>query len=235
MKRFWKSATVSETANGFAVTLDGRSIKTPMRNALIVPTHALAQAIAAEWDAQGEQVDPAAMPLTRLTQGACDEVAADRDRIIGRIAAWGESDMLCYRADAAQAELAAEQAAQWDPLLDWARTRYDVSFAVVDGIMHEAQPAATIVRLREAVAAKDDFTLAAMLELVGLAGSLVIVLAQVEGAFDADDLWQRANLEELWQERQWGVDEEASSSRQMRYMNWSNAVDLLSYTPPRTV
>lgn len=223
MKRFWKAAAVAEGADGFAVELDGRPVKTPKGNPLTLPARALAEAMAGEWDAQGEDVDPATMPLTKLAQGAIDEVSGNRDHYIGRIAAYADGDMLCYRADDMQAELAAEQAREWDPLLDWARARYDVSFEPISGIMHRAQPPATLARLQEAVAAQDDFTLAGMLDLVGLGGSLVLVLALVEGQYEAQALWDLSLLEEYWQERQWGSDEEAMTRREQRYGEWSNA------------
>ncbi len=228
MKRFYKQAACVSTDNGFTIELDGRPIKTPARNPLNLPTSQLAEAIAAEWDAQGEDIDPATMPLTALAQGALDQVAHERDRIIGRIAAFSDSDMLYYRGDESQQALADHQAKKWDPLLDWARTRYDVSFTLTHGIMHQSQPDQTIARLSEAVEAQDDFTIAAMLSLVGLAGSLVAILALIEGAYDADTLWPLMNLEELWQEEQWGRDDLAVATREIKQAEFDAAVQFLA-------
>lgn len=227
MKRFYKRAACSATDNGFAIHLDGRPIKTPARNPLNLPTRQLAEAIAAEWTAQGEEIDPATMPLTALAQGALDQVAQERDRIVGRIAAFSDSDMLYYRGDDSQQALADHQAEQWDPLLDWARQRYDVSFILTRGIMHQSQSEQTIARLSEVVETQDDFTLAAMLSLVGLAGSLVAVLALVEGAYDADTLWPLMNLEELWQEQQWGIDDLAFETRAIKQAEFLAAMQFL--------
>ncbi len=228
MKRFWKVANIVEREDGFAVELDGRPIRTPDRNRLIVPTAALAQAIAAEWDVQGEKVDLKAMPLTRLAQGAIDQVAANRDYVIDRIATYARSDTLYYRADDRQPELAAEQARQWDSLLDWARGRYDIGFETVAGVVHRDQPEATVERLREVVVAQDDFALAAMLQLAGLVDSLILVLALVEGERDAETLWLLGHLEELWQEQQWGEDAEALARREVRLAEWRTGVQFLT-------
>lgn len=228
MKRFYKQAACVSTDNGFAIELDSRPIKTPARNPLNLPTLRLAEAIAAEWVAQGDDIDPATMPLTALAQGALDQVASERERIIGRIAAFSDSDMLYYRGDESQQALADHQAEQWDPLLDWARTRYDVSFTLIHGIMHQSQSEQTIARLSETVEAQDDFTIAAMLSLVGLAGSLVAILALIEGAYDAETLWPLMNLEELWQEEQWGRDDLAVATREIKQAEFEAAVQFLT-------
>lgn len=227
MKRFYKQAACVTTDKGFAIELDGRPIKTPARNLMDMPTIALAEAIVEEWAAQGEDIDPVTMPLTALAQGALDQVAHERDRIVGRIAAFSESDMLYYRGDESQQALVDHQAAQWGPLLDWARQRYDVSFVLTYGIMHKSQSDETISRLGEAVKAQDDFTIAAMLSLVGLAGSLVAVLALVEGSYDVDKLWPLMNLEELWQEEQWGRDDLAAATRAIKQAEFNAAVQFL--------
>lgn len=221
MKRFWQTATAARSGpSGYAVMLDGRQIKTPQKHLLHVPTRALADAIAAEWDAQGEECDLSAMPLTALAQGVLDVVAHDRARIAARISVYGDSDMLCYRADEQQEALAQEQAQQWDPLLSWASARFDIGFIPVAGIIHQPQPAMTQRRLREVVAAYDDYVLAGMLSLVGLSGSLVLALALVEGHGDAQQLWRLACLEEDWQAEQWGRDAEAQARRDARTRDW---------------
>ncbi|QJB70434.1 ATP12 family chaperone protein [Parasphingorhabdus halotolerans] len=227
MKRFYNKVQIASEVKGFAIQLDGRPVKTPARNLLILPTKALAGAIAAEWEAQGEDIDPATMPLTALAQGALDQVVRERERIVSRIAGFADSDMLYFRAEETQQALADHQAEKWDPLLEWARARFDVSFHLVRGIMHESQPDETIIRLGQAVEAQDDFTIAAMLSLVGLSGSLVATLALVETAYDAQTLWSLANLEELWQEEQWGRDDLAVATREIKRAEFEAAVRFL--------
>ncbi|MEH6714479.1 ATP12 family chaperone protein [Parasphingorhabdus flavimaris] len=227
MKRFYKEASVSPVGDAFAILLDDRPVKTPQRNPLALPTARLADAIAAEWAAQGEDINPATMPLTGLAQGALDQVANERGRIVDRIAAFADSDMLYYRADAGQQALVDHQADRWDPLLDWARERYDVDFKLIYGIRYEAQPEQTIERLAEAVEAQDGFAVAAMLSLVGLSGSLIATLALVEKAYDATKLWPLVNLEELWQEQQWGRDDVAVAMRNLKQAEFEAATRFL--------
>lgn len=227
MKRFYKAVTSAAENDRFAIQLDGRPVKTPARNPLRLPTSALADAIVAEWEAQGEDIDPVTMPLTALAQGALDQVANERERILGRITAFADSDMLYYRADENQQALADHQVEQWDPLLDWARQRYDVSFTLNYGIRHQSQPDETVKRLSDAVHAQDDFALAAMLSMVGLSGSLIAVLALLEGTYDADTLWPLVNLEELWQEKQWGRDDLAVAMREVKQAEFNAAIRFL--------
>ncbi len=227
MKRFYKNVVLNGDGDGFTVHLDGRPIKTPARNGLIVPTRQLAQKIADEWEAQGEEVDPTAMPMTALAQGALDQVVRERQRIVGRIAAFADSDMLYFRGDSSQVDLVAHQAERWDPLLDWARSRFDVSFNLVHGIMHESQSDETLKRLSAAVEGHDNFALAAMLSISGLTGSLIATLALSEKAFDPAPIWQLSNLEELWQEQQWGSDELAQKKRDAREAEYQSAVAFL--------
>ncbi len=227
MKRFYKDVSVSPVGDAFSISLDGRPMKTPQRNPLAVPVPALADAIAAEWAAQGEDIIPASMPLTGLAQGALDQVDNERERIVGRIAAFADSDMLYYRADTGQQALIDHQAEHWDSLLDWARQNYDVDFNLIYGIRYEAQPEATITRLASVVEAQDDFTVAAMLSLVGLAGSLIATLALVEKAHDTETLWPLVNLEELWQEQQWGQDDVAVGMRNLKQAEFEAAARFL--------
>lgn len=215
MKRFYKSVTVADTPEGFEIRLDDRPVKTPARLALRLPTRALADAVAAEWEAQGETIDPRAMPLTGLANAAIDRVAPDPGRFARDIAAYAETDLLCYRADEPPG-LVARQTAEWDPLLDWARRRYDVHFEIVTGIMHRPQPAATVTRLSEAAAARDAFALAALSPLTTIGGSLVAALAVAEGAVGAEDAFAATHLEELWQAEQWGEDALAREARDAR-------------------
>lgn len=227
MKRFFKNVSVVDDENGFSIHLDGRPVKTPARNGLMLPTRQLAQQIAAEWDDQGEEINPAVMPMNALAQGALDQVVNERQRIVDRISVFADSDMLYFRGDQNQPDLVAHQAKHWDPLLDWSRSRFDVSFKLVHGIMHESQSEDTIARLSAAVDSQNNFTLAAMLSLCGLTGSLIATLALVEKAFDSALIWRLSNLEELWQERQWGSDEMSRQKRDAREAEYRAAVKFL--------
>lgn len=206
MKRFYKAATVRSGE----VLLDERPVRTPARRPLAVPTAALAEAVAAEWNAQGEKVEPRSMPLTGLANAAIDQVAPDQDAFAAGLAAYGEADLLCYRADS-PASLVARQARLWDPILAWARRRFDIDFETVFGIVHRPQPAATVARLRHAVIARNAWELAALSPLVTLSGSLAIALGLAEEAIDLDAAWAAATLDEAWQAEQWGEDAEAAA------------------------
>jgi chaperone required for assembly of F1-ATPase len=190
-------------------------VKTPARQPLAVPSERLAQAIAEEWEAQGEKIDARSMPLTGLANAALDRVAADKEAFARGLAVYGESDLLCYRADA-PAGLVARQSELWDPLLAWARRRFDVNFEIVSGIMHRPQPQNTIQQLAQAVAARDAFELAALSPLVTIGGSLVLALALAEGEIDLETAWSAATLDEQWQLEQWGADAEAEKALQSR-------------------
>jgi chaperone required for assembly of F1-ATPase len=205
MKRFYKEAAAAPGLGGVAILLDGRPVKTPARNPLSVPTEELAEAIAEEWNRQGDEIDPRAMPLTGLANAAIDRVAPDPAAFAAILAAYGETDLLCYRADGPRA-LVDRQAEQWDPLLAWARQRFDVDFELVEGVMHRPQPASTVERLGHAAAARDPFRLAALSPLVTVSGSLIVALALAEGAIGLYTAWAAAQLDEAWQAEQWGAD-----------------------------
>ncbi|WP_336969935.1 ATP12 family chaperone protein [Sphingobium aromaticiconvertens] len=222
MKRFYKGVTAVAGAEGWHIALDGRPVRTPARALLLLPTAALAQAVADEWDAQGEQVLPQTMNFTGLANAAIDQVAPNHASFAAGIAAYGQSDHLCYRAEA-PATLVARQAEAWEPLLDWARTRYDIAFRVTQGIIHVAQPPETLTRLSAVVAAFDPFTLAGLATLVALSGSLVCGLALVDGDHDLDVIWQAAEIDEAWQVEQWGEDAEAAARSARRALDFSMA------------
>ncbi|TVV70131.1 ATP12 family chaperone protein [Sphingomonas solaris] len=215
MKRFYTDVTLADDVGGHAVRLDGRPVRTPARALLAIPSRPLAEAIAGEWRAQGEKVDPASMPLTGLANAAIDRVAPDTVAFSAPLAAYGETDLLCYRADG-PAELVARQAEVWDPILDWARHRYDIAFTLVAGIMHRPQPAATIARLAEALATRDAWALAPLSPLITISGSLVIPLAVIEGAITPEAGFDAAHLDEIWQAEQWGEDSLATEARVAR-------------------
>lgn len=208
MKRFWSDVTV--TPDGIA--LDARPVRTPGRQPLVVPSTALADAIADEWRAVGETVDPRAMPLTGLANASIDRVSAHPQDFIDSTARYGESDMLCYRADT-PSELVARQSAAWDPVVDWARARYDIHVAVTTGIVHLPQPPETLERLHDAVAARTSFELAALSKLGSLTGSLLLTLAWAEAAIGTEGYWQAAELDENWQAEKWGSDAIAQAAQ----------------------
>ena len=223
MKRFWTDVAIDADR---VVTLDGKPVRTPGRRPLALPTDALAQAVAEEWRSVGETIDPRTMPLTGLANAATDPIANDPAQFAARLAAYGESDLLCYRADGPP-PLVERQAARWDPLLDWARARYDVTFAVTAGVMHVAQAPATIARLHEAVAAHDDFHLAGLSPVVTLTGSLVIGLALVEGEIDGDAAWAAAGIDEDWSIEMWGEDWQATQLRELKRKEFGVGVEFL--------
>lgn len=212
MKRFWKTVTLTPQAEGFGLALDGRPVKTPARAPLILPTRALAEAVAAEWAGVEDKLDPANMPLTGLANAAQDLIAPDPDTHIARIAAYGGSDLTCYRAENPD-PLIKRQAEHWDPVLAWAARRLDCHLQVTSGLMPVPQPPETLARLHTALAARTPHALAAHAQLVPLSGSLLIALALDEGELDAEQAWAAADLDDQFQAEHWGEDEEALAMR----------------------
>ncbi len=223
MKRFWKEVTITAERG---IALDGRPVRTPGRLALILPNDALAGAVAEEWRAVDGEIDPRAMPITGLANTAIERIAPDPAAFAAGLAAWGESDLLCYRAESPE-PLVERQAAAWDPLLDWARARYDVHFVVTAGIMHQPQPSPTLTRLAEAVAARSAFELAPLAPIVTITGTLVGALALLEGATDAATLWAAAHIDEDWQAELWGRDPLALAAYEERQRDFNAAVRFL--------
>ncbi len=224
MKRFWKHAAINAER---VVTLDGRPVRTPGRVPLTLPTDALAEAIADEWRAVEGTIDPRGMPLTGLANAAIDRIAPDPATFAAGLAAYGESDLLYYRAESPD-PLIARQIAAWDPWLDWARTRYDVHFETTAGIIHRAQPSATLARLAEAVGALDPFHLAGLSPVVTITGSLLLALALAERAGDPDTLWTAANVDEDWQAELWGQDALAGQALANKRREYDAAVTFLT-------
>ena len=227
MKRFYEKAAASPEPGGVAILLDGRPVKTPARNNLRLPTEELAEAIAEEWNAQGEEIDPRAMPLTGLANAAIDRVAPDPAAFARGLALYGESDLLCYRAEGPQA-LAERQAAHWDPILEWGRRRFGIEFETVCGVIHRAQPTETVEMLRHVVAARDPFRLAGLAPLVTIGGSLIVALALAEGILGLDDAWDAATLDEAWQAEQWGEDALATQALKARRREFDAAYRFLT-------
>ncbi|MFO7854534.1 MAG: ATP12 family protein [Paracoccaceae bacterium] len=214
-RRFWREAAVASRDGAWAVELDGRPIRTPAGAPFLAPTRAVAEAAAEEWDAQGDRPDPRSMPLTRAVNTAIDRIAPQHAGVAEAIAAYGGSDLLCYRAPHPDA-LVARQAEAWDPVLDWAEARWSVALVRVEGVMHAAQPAATLAALRAEVARRDAFALAALHDLTALSGSLLLGLAVVEDALPAEDAWARSRIDETFQVEQWGEDAEAAAAAEAK-------------------
>ena len=225
MKRFYTAATVTRDGP-FGVALDGRPLRTPARVPLAVPTRSLAEAIAGEWQAQGEKIDPRSLPLSGFANAAIDRVAADHAGFAKRLATYAESELIAYRADG-PASLLAAQATAWDPWVEWLARRYDVGLTITTGIMHVAQPPATLTRLHTAFAAFTPFQLAPLDPIVTITGSAVLALAVAEGELEAQAAYDIAHVDALWQEQQWGRDPLAEKAEAERRADLDAAIRCL--------
>lgn len=224
MKRFYKNADVAARDALWQVTLDGRGVKTQAGHPQLVPAAGLARRLAAEWECQGEEIDPAGFVLRDMADHAIDVIAPAPAETISTLLRYAETDTLCYRAEPEE-PLAARQDEVWEPLLKAAEARYDVHFERIGGVIHRPQPAATLGRLEAVLAAKDPFALAALTTLTTLAASLVVGLAALEQDADAQALWDAANLEEDWQAELWGKDGEAEARRARRLAAFASAME----------
>ena len=224
-KRFYASAGVGETDGGFTVTLDGKPIKTPSGRTVIVPARALAEMIAAEWDAQGENIEPLTMPLTRLAnsvvQGVIDQAEAVRDDVAKYVA----SDLLFYRAGHPEG-LVAREASHWDPILFWAAETLGAHFILAEGVMHVRQPEPAIAAARAGLPA-DPWAIAAMHMITTLTGSALLALALFHGVIDPDQAWAAAHVDEDWNAEKWGVDEEVAARRAAKLVDFRAAAGVL--------
>jgi chaperone required for assembly of F1-ATPase len=223
MKRFWKEVSVEQAEGGWRVALDGRALKTQGGGPQIVPTRALANLLAAEWSAQGEEVDPAAFPSRDMADYAIDMVARDPSATVAKIRRYAETDTLCYRADPDE-PLHKRQWEVWEPIVTAFEAREGVRVERVSGIVHKPQPAATLAALEARLAALDPFTLAAVELLTSLSASLTIGLSALEPDPDAESLWRAAELVENWQTELWGSDWEAEQRRERRKADFLRAV-----------
>ncbi|MGH1368083.1 MAG: ATP12 family chaperone protein [Maritimibacter sp.] len=214
-KRFWTETSVIPEGDGFSVVLDGRSVRTPAKSPFVVPTQALAEACAAEWDAQDGEVRPDTMPMTRTANSAIDKVRLQRAEVADMLAAYGDSDLLCYRADT-PAELVKRQAASWDPMLAWAAQTLGAKLEPRTGVIHAAQSLESQQALSARVHQLDAFQLAGFHDLVAISGSLVLGFATYLKAFAPEDVWHMSRVDEMWQEEQWGEDEEAQALAQVK-------------------
>lgn len=221
-KRFWSDVTIEHQAAGFTIKLDGRAVKTPAKAALVVPTRALAEAIAAEWRQVDEKIDPSKMPFTRSANAAIDKVSHQFDEVVELLAAYGGSDLLCYRAESPM-ELVERQARLWNPLLDWAARTHSARLEVAEGVMPVHQDTTALQALRAPIEQANPFELTALHDLIALSGSLVIALAVIGGRLSHQEAWAVSRLDENWQEEQWGVDEEASQAAEIKQQAFAHA------------
>lgn len=222
VKRFYTSVEVRQAEGGWRVLLDGRGIKTAAGAPQIVPTRALAEALAQEWTAQGETLDPATFPLRDLADYAIDVVAGAAEDTVEGLLPYAETDTLCYRADPDE-PLHRRQLEMWEPILRQAEARFGVHFARVSGIVHKPQPAQTLQRLKGELTTQPPFALAALRMLASLAASLSVALLAIEPDADVRRLWDAASLEEEWQAELWGREEEAEERRQRRWASFALA------------
>ena len=227
-RKFWKEVAVQPREAGWTVELDGRLLRTPAKRELVVPTQSLAEAMAEDWRAQDERIDPETMPVTRSSNAALDKVAPQRAEVVAHIAEYGDTDLLCYRATTPEG-LVARQDNAWNPMLDWCQGRFDARLTAVAGVIHAPQPGPALGRLRAAVEAYDVFALTGLHDLVALSGSLVLGLAAAEGARPPEELWALSRLDEDWQAEQWGHDDEAAAMAEKKrgaFLHAKRFVDL---------
>lgn len=215
-KRFYNNASVKGGEGGWTVHLDGKPVHTPSRAALLLPSSSLAEAVAAEWNAQGEKIDPATMPLTRLANTAIDRVKTREGAVADDIASYAASDLLCYRADTPEG-LVTMQKQHWDPALAAMEEETGAKFLVVTGVVHQDQPEKALAAVRKAFAAYDAFALAALHTATTLTGSAILALLHARGRMRAEDTWSAAHVDEDWQISQWGEDAEAAARRKERW------------------
>lgn len=226
MKRFWRNVTVEPQAGGFAIRLDDRPVRTPAKAPCLLPARALADAVASEWAAQGNEVHPDAMPLTRAANSAIDRVAPEFDTVAATVAAYGGTDLICYRAPHPEG-LAARQSQAWDPLAAWAAEALGARLMLAEGVMHVPQPPRSLARLAAVVRAHDPWELTALHDLVSISGSLVIGLAVSRGRLGAGAAWAASRIDEDWNIAEWGEDAEAAGVAARRRADFLNAARLL--------
>jgi chaperone required for assembly of F1-ATPase len=228
-RRFYKSVMVAgrESPPTFRILLDGKPARTPAKAELAVPTHALGEAIAAEWSAQGDHIDAATMPQTRLANTAIDGVTSQLAQVRADITAFAASDLVCYRADGPE-PLVEQQCQRWDPVLAWARDALGARFAVATGLMPVGQPEDAIAAVAVALENLDHFHLTALHVMTTLTGSALLALAHARGALAAEAAWAAAHVDEDWQISRWGEDAEAAARRAHRWAEMQAASRLLA-------
>ena len=226
-KRFYKQAGIAGDEPPFAVALDGRPVKTPAKRPLALPGREMAAAVVAEWERQGDEIDPSTMPLTRLANTALDRVSGNEARVVAEITDHAGSDLVCYRAGE-PGGLVEREAHHWDPVLTWAGRHLAHPFIAVTGLMHQPQPEPTLQAVGEHLSARDAFQLTALHNLSSLTGSALLALALEAEFLDADAAWAAAHVDEDWQIEQWGADEVAQARRAARRAEFDATIEFLS-------
>ncbi|MDQ0421067.1 chaperone required for assembly of F1-ATPase [Peteryoungia aggregata LMG 23059] len=227
-KRFYENVGMEEREDGFSITLDGKPVKTPAKKLLTLPTREAAELVVAEWAGQGEFIDPATMPITKLANTAIDAVSNSLADVFDEIVRFAGTDLLCYRADGPK-ELTDRQATRWDPVLAWAATAHAARFILVEGVMHQEQPGEAVSAFARALERyRDPFRISCLNVVTTLTGSAVLALAFAEGAFELDEIWSFAHLDEDWTLEHWGTDTEAEARREARYAECASAASLFA-------
>lgn len=226
-KRFWKATSVADAEGGWQVFLDGRPVRTPLKAPMILPTRAMAEAVAIEWDAQEGAIDPLSMPVTRSANAAIDKVSVQHAEVAAMLSAYAETDLLCHRAEAPK-ELAEQQNKGWNPVLDWAEQTFGAPLVVVTGILPADQPAESLGIYSRIVAGYRPFSLTALHDLISLSGSLVLGLHVANEQMDPDDAWNLSRIDEDWQISQWGEDDEATEMAEIKRAAFRHAAHFLS-------
>jgi chaperone required for assembly of F1-ATPase len=224
-KRFYAHAGVTETTGGFAITLDDKPIRTPSGRQMVAPTRQIADAIAAEWEAQIEAIDPLSMPFTRFANSVVDAVVDRVDAVIEDAAKYFQSDLLFYRAGHPEA-LVAREAELWDPVLFWAADALGAHFILAEGIVHVRQPDSAVAAARAALPG-DPWSIAALHVVTTLTGSALLALALLRGVLDPDQVWATAHVDEDWNMEKWGVDDEVAARRAVRLVDFRAAANIL--------
>jgi len=227
-KRFYQQVAIKDEGGGRAsLLLDDKPVRTPGKAPLVLPTHALAEAVAEEWRAQGERIDPRTMPLTKLANSAIDGVLGREQAVIEDIMAHAGSDLLCYRARGPQGLVKAQEK-HWDPVLAWAREALGAPLFLAEGVVHVAQPGSSLDRLKERLGGRDGFSLAALHVMTSLTGSALLALAVALGRMTPEQAWEAAHVDEDWQISQWGEDAEARARRENRRRDFTAAAKALA-------
>ncbi|MGB9115139.1 ATP12 family chaperone protein [Bradyrhizobium sp.] len=229
-KRFYAGAGIGEADGGFSITLDGKPIKTPSGHQVIVPTRSIADAIAAEWNAQADAIDPLTMPLTRLANSVIEGVVDKVEAVADDVAKYLGSDLLFYRAGHPEA-LVAREAAHWDPILFWAADTLGAHFILAEGVVHVRQPDSAVAAARAALPS-DPWSIAALHVVTTVTGSALLALALWHGVIDQDQAWAAAHVDEDWNSEKWGVDEEVAARRAARLVDFRAAASILKALNP---
>lgn len=226
VKRFFENVEVAATDNGYSITLDGRPVRTPEGSAVVSPTSELAVIVADEWSGQGDEINPLTMPVMRLVCTAIDKVTPVREQVIDQISRYGENDLLCYRSEGPD-DVVAHQAKNWQPVLDWLKSRYNIPMNVTQGIVHVPQPAGTLEKLKKIVGGYPDFQLTGLAEMTQLTGSLTLALSFLDNHLSGDEVFALSQLDDDWQADKWGEDSEAVQRRKNLEEDVSAAVQFL--------